>query len=95
MLHPEYYLAHAATSIIRALDRDPVGMKMPDIVVDCLVHELSRMHKNTHIRIIVLLQSEPSRFAKRAYQLWQQGDLSIITLFNDGPDTQRIDSVAA
>lgn len=96
MLNQERYLvASATTHLLRALDRDVMGMKIPDIAVDGVVYELSHLHSSTLKAIIILINNDPAMFAKRAYQFWRSGKLSLLAILNDMPEKSVISKVQA
>lgn len=77
MSYQNYSLARATSMVLRTLERDLVGSKIPDIIVDNLIHDLSCFSNETHKLIIELIKENPSRFASKAYKLWKSSDLSI------------------
>ncbi len=83
MSHSNYLLARATSMVLRTLERDLVGSKIPDMIVDNLIHDLCCFSHETHKLIIEQIKENPVGFANKAYKLWKLGELSIIQLTND------------
>lgn len=80
-----YQLITTTTLLQRTLERDPLGMKIPDHIVDLFFHELLQQSSQSLQQIEISLNVNPSFYAKRAYRLWTSNSLSLSELFSDVP----------
>lgn len=68
-------------SICELLSTDQFAMKIPALVVERLVEELSIISMTTLTKMLDHIHANPKKLASRAYSLWRKQILTISALF--------------
>lgn len=83
MTSQNYSLVRATSMMLRTLERDLIGSKIPDMIVDNLIHDLSCFGYQTHVTVIELIKDNPAQFCSKAHALWKAGRLTIVQLSHE------------
>lgn len=73
--------AQLILELSRAIERDLLGCKIPDLIVDRLIHEIPILNSYMREALLHHINISAKNVAKAAYELWMAGELSCIGLF--------------